>query len=304
MANSTFETDINAKSPEQPLTRCPACHSPWASAGSMHVPLRDSWDEMLSGSLKTSLHELAFDRCASCSSLIAVDERRNPELLGEIYRSLPESYWTRLNPHKSFGQTIERHLSRRCRGGDLWDIGCGSGNLLQSLDVRWIKHGIEPGVRAVAVAKQKALDVRLGTAATLQLRGVANAAMMIDVVEHLPDPIHELKAVAEMMRPGGVLAIFTGAADAVLPRLVGERWYYLHCVGHVTIFSRAALRGLLADVGLIQIETERVEHPGGVGAIRWLRRLMGNALRRIAGRPLAAQLYYRDHQLVLASKRA
>jgi 2-polyprenyl-3-methyl-5-hydroxy-6-metoxy-1,4-benzoquinol methylase len=261
-------------------------------------------DEMLSGPLKESLYELAYERCGSCGSLIAVDKRRNGEILSEIYRSLPDSYWTRLNPQVGFGRTIGRYLVRRCQSGDLWDIGCGSGNLLQSLDARWAKHGIEPGIRAVNAAQQNGLDVHLGTPATLRLREVADAALMIDVVEHMPDPLSEIRAVAEMLRPGGVLAVFTGSADAMLPRLVGARWYYLHCVGHVTVFSRTALRQLLANVGLTHIETMQVEHPGSVGAFRWLKRLAGNALRRIAGRPLAAQLYYRDHQLVLASKPA
>jgi SAM-dependent methyltransferase len=303
MANSALDALVKSRSPAD-LTLCPACHSPWASAGSIHVPVQESSDEMLAGALKTSLNVLAFERCAACSSLIAVDERRNPELLSEIYRSLPDSYWARLNPQTRFGATVDHYLTQRCRSGDLWDIGCGSGNLLQDLDVRWIKHGIEPGLRAVAAARETGLDVHLGTPAMLQLHAVADAALMIDVIEHMADPFTEIRAVADMLRPGGVLVIFTGAADALLPRLVGERWYYLHCVGHVTIFSRPALRRLLAEVGLTQIETRRVEHPGGVGALRWLGRMMGNVIRRFVGRPLAAQLYYRDHQLVLASKKA
>ena len=46
----------------------------------------------------------------------------------------------------------------------------------------------------------------------------------------------------QMLRPGGTLAVFTGRADATVSCLAGPLWYYLHCVGHVTVFSRDALR--------------------------------------------------------------
>jgi SAM-dependent methyltransferase len=266
------------------------------------VPLDECADEMLAGKLGELLDELRYERCQACASLIATDERRDPELLEQIYRTLPESYWSHLNPQTDFSGTIARYLAERCDRGDLWDVGCGSGNLLANLDNRWEKHGIEPGARAVELARKLGLDVHAGTASRLGLRDVADAVLMIDVVEHLADPVQELEAVADMLRPGGTLALFTGEADAWLPRLARGRWYYLHCIGHITIFSRMALRRLLASTGFTDVKALRVEHPGGVGLPRWIRRAVGNGLRAVLGRPLAAQLYHRDHQLVLASK--
>ncbi|HEV3416250.1 MAG TPA: class I SAM-dependent methyltransferase [Pirellulales bacterium] len=257
---------------------------------------------MLSGNLGRSLEELSYARCTSCGSLIAIDGRRDPELLAEVYRTLPDSYWSRLNPQTNFGRVIDRHLSQRRDGGDLWDIGCGSGYLLESLENRWTKHGIEPGIRAVTLANQRGLEVHAGTAGALGLNQVADAALMVDVVEHLADPVTELRAVAEMLRPGGVLIVFTGAADAWTARVAGSLWYYLHCIGHVTVFSRSGLVGMLIKLGFTNVQTHRIEHPGGVGMAEWLRRIGGNGMRRASGRPAAAMHYYRDHQLVVASK--
>jgi SAM-dependent methyltransferase len=284
------------------LTRCPACLAKWRSAGSIRVPLDECADEMLAGQLGELLDELRYERCQTCASLIATDERRDPELLEQIYRTLPDSYWSHLNPQTEFSGTIAHYLGERCSGGDLWDVGCGSGNLLANLDTRWEKHGIEPGARAVELARQRGLDVHAGTASRLGLRDVADAVLMIDVVEHMADPALEFEAAGEMLRHGGTLAVFTGNADAWLPRMARGRWYYLHCIGHVTVFSRAALCKLLATIGFTDISGFRVEHPGGVGLPRWIARAFGNGVRAVLGRPLAAQHYHRDHQLVLASK--
>ncbi len=105
-----------------------------------------------------------------------------------------------------------------------------------------------------------------------------------------------------MLRPGGTLAVFTGRADATVSCLAGPLWYYLHCVGHVTVFSRDALRKLLESVGLVDVVVLRVEHQGAVGWWKWLRRVAGNAVRSLRGRQPAPMHYFHDHQLVLASK--
>ena len=248
------------------------------------MPLGQAADEMLAGGLGGLLHELRYERCGACLSLIATDERREPELLQEIYRNLPDSYWSHLNPQTAFARTIDCFLSDCRCAGDLWDVGCGSGNLLANLNSRWSKHGIEPGFRAVQIAREKGLDVHAGTASQLHLRDVADVVLMIDVMEHLSDPLKEIEAAADMLRPGGVLVVFTGEADAWLPRLARSRWYYLHCIGHITIFSRRAICRLLAAAGFEQIRAHRVEHPGGVGLRRSLRRALGNGLRTILGR--------------------
>ncbi len=286
------------------LECCPACLAAWHSSGTIRVPLRQTADEMLAGGLDGLLHELRYDRCGACSSLIATDERRDPELLEEIYRTLPDSYWSHLNPQTDFAQVVDRFLVDGNIRGELWDIGCGSGNLLARLDPRWRKHGIEPGERAVAIARDKGLDVRAGTASQLRLHDVADVVLMIDVVEHLTDPLQELEAAGDMLRPGGTLAVFTGRADALLPRMARGRWYYLHCIGHVTVFSRSALRRLIESAGLTEVRSFRIEHPGGVSLPRWIARAAGNGLRAVLGRPLASLLYHRDHQLVLATKPA
>jgi len=258
---------------------------------------------MLGGLLKYRIQELAYRRCSNCGSLIAIDARRDPRLLQSIYEDLPASYWQGLNEQIGFHSVIERRLRERgVLRGELWDVGCGNGILLANFSEPWTKHGIEPGGQAVQEARRRGLRVEIGTAATLQLRDVADVVLLIDVVEHLPDPEVELRAIKEMLRPGGTIVVFTGTADAFTARLAGSRWYYLHCVGHVTVFGSQALRVLLRKIGFVGIRGFRVEHPGAVGLRRWLKRLFGNACRRVLRRPPAAMHYYRDHQLVLATK--
>jgi len=263
----------------------------------------DATDAMLSsGALQSLGGRLQYARCGHCRSLISIDARREPGVLDEIYRTLPEGYWTRLSSQDRFARTLERHLRRRQSGGDLWDVGCGTGTLLASLSDLWNKHGIEPGAQAVREARRHHLDVRQGTAATCMLYDVADVVLLIDVIEHMPTPQEELDEICRMLRPGGTLIVFTGRADAPFSCLAGSLWYYLHCVGHVTVLSRSALCGMLERSGLTNVEVVRVEHQGAVPWWKWLRRVAGNAVRVLLGRPMAAMHYFRDHQFVLATK--
>jgi SAM-dependent methyltransferase len=286
------------------LNQCPACGADWMADRMIRIPLaEESADEMLGDSLRQRLHELTYDRCARCRSLIATDLRRDPRMLEEIYRQLPQTYWQGLNEQLGLHAEIERQLRRRgVHGGELWDIGCGSGNVLERFGPQWAKSGIEPGLEAVAQARGRGLNVVAGTASGLRLRNVADAAISIDVVEHLPEPETELLSIREMLRPGGVLLLLTGMADAWTARFAGTRWYYLHCIGHVTVFSGAALSARLKQLGFVNVATHRIEHPSAVGLLRWIKRISGNTLRRALGKRPAPMHCYRDHQLVVASK--
>ncbi|MCU1267792.1 MAG: methyltransferase protein [Acidobacteria bacterium] len=284
--------------PEQ----CPACLSKFSLDQIMRIDNPAGEDSMIQGDLATSLRGLVYGRCRACRSLIAMDERRQQRVLDQIYRDLPDTYWQELSQQDRFANIVEDFVSVRAEGPELWDVGCGTGNLLARLHPSWKKHGLEPGRRAVKEAQRQGMDVREGTAATAQLRDVADVVLAVDVVEHLLWPIEELTAIHRMLKPGGIIAIFTGIADALIPRMAGKSWYYLHCVGHVTVFSSEALKTMLSRIGMVDIESHRIEHQGAISLRQWCQRVAGNGIRMALGRPAACLHFYHDHQLLLARK--
>ncbi len=286
-----------------PLLQCPACCAEWKSRQRISISLAELSDSMLTAPLAERIGELAYSRCAECESLIAVDGRRDSQLLNEIYAGLPEDYWGNLNSHQGLGQAIERRLRQSgVTDGRLWDVGCGNGGLLASFGSQWEKSGIEPGLTAVEQANARNLNVLAGTASELRLKEVADVVLLVDVDEHLTDPQKEFEAIYDMLQPGGVLVALTGRADAPTARFAGPLWYYLRCFGHVTVFSRQALRGSLARAGFVDISTERFEHPSAVRISRWVSRLAGNVIRRCLAKRVAPLHLYRDHQLVIGHK--
>jgi len=150
---------------------------------------------------------------------------------------------------ETFGRdlaAVERHE----RGGKLLDVGCHLGLFLEVARERgWDVTGVEPSHWSVEQARKGGLDVRHGTLETVHFPDETfDVVTMWDVVEHLPDPLGELKRMHRILRPDGLLALSTMNVDALFPRLAGRRWpWYMQM--HLVYFSRRTLHNMLTKAG-------------------------------------------------------
>ncbi len=76
------------------------------------------------------------------------------------------------------------------------------------------------------------------------------------MIEHLPDPGAALDRIAELARPGGVVAIALPNASSKLARMLGSRWWSV-IPTHVHYFTRASIVTLLGrhEYEVVSIET-------------------------------------------------
>jgi SAM-dependent methyltransferase len=70
----------------------------------------------------------------------------------------------------------------------------------------------------------------------------------IEVIEHVVDPVPALKAMADLLRPGGLLFLTTGNAAPHADGL--SRWSYVRPEIHVSFFEPRTLAEALRRVGL------------------------------------------------------
>jgi SAM-dependent methyltransferase len=145
----------------------------------------------------------------------------------------------------------------------------------------WEAVGIEPSGWGVAEARKRNLNVIEGTLASAALPEASfDVVTMWDVVEHLTDPLSELRHTHRILRPGGLLVLHTMDIESLFARLMGQHWPWLMEM-HLYYFTRRTLQAMLEAAGF---EMVRVEPQG-----RYLR--LGYLLTRV--RPysrLAARL--------------
>jgi SAM-dependent methyltransferase len=138
------------------------------------------------------------------------------------------------------------------------DVGCGRGDLAATLVRRgWAVTGVEPSAEAGDVARARGVDVRQGTLGDVQLEpAVYDLAVFQHSLEHVPDPVADLRSVAAALRPGGVASITVPNFGCWQSRRFGSRWFHLDLPRHRVHFTEAGLRRALIAAGLEPIRVE------------------------------------------------
>jgi 2-polyprenyl-3-methyl-5-hydroxy-6-metoxy-1,4-benzoquinol methylase len=141
--------------------------------------------------------------------------------------------------------TFEKSRKRR----RLLDVGCGSGLQLSDFSKRgWDCEGTEVSKPSLQALRAAGFTIRHGILHDMQLDpGSYDLVVLHHVIEHLTDPLEEIKRIHSLLQPGGWLFIVTPGADSIPSELTGEYWFY--DPDHTFFFSRKTLLALLEKGG-------------------------------------------------------
>ncbi|MGA2886635.1 MAG: class I SAM-dependent methyltransferase [Terracidiphilus sp.] len=88
-------------------------------------------------------------------------------------------------------------------------------------------------------------------------RGKYDLIYGVEVIEHDPEPHAFVRAVHDMLKPGGWAAFTTGNIDGFMARWKGEGWYYIDPPAHVSYFTPKAVKQVFGEEGFENISVER-----------------------------------------------
>jgi SAM-dependent methyltransferase len=148
--------------------------------------------------------------------------------------------------------------------GRLLDVGCGAGLFLRRMrDLGWEVSGVEPDPTAAAIAAQ-GFPVAVGTLEQARLpAGYFDVVTMSHVIEHLPNPVTTLRECCRILKPGGVLLIYTPNAASMGSQTFGRHWVGWDPPRHLLLFTPAPLRGTVERAGF------RVEQLRSLSRTAW-----------------------------------
>ncbi|MFQ5537982.1 MAG: methyltransferase domain-containing protein [Gemmatimonadota bacterium] len=148
-------------------------------------------------------------------------------------------------------EAILRKLEGMVSGRDLLEVGCGNGHFLAVARERgWHVRGTELSRAHVERARAQGLDVAYADLAEEDAWPDArvDAVVMIEIVEHVPQPRALLDAAARKLKGGGVVYLTTPNYASLTGRLAGPGWSVLD-PEHVTLATPAGLRRALRASG-------------------------------------------------------
>jgi 2-polyprenyl-3-methyl-5-hydroxy-6-metoxy-1,4-benzoquinol methylase len=260
MAEQRTATRIDAGAPQERRgaladisVRCPLC-----GADDYHVRFASS----LHGEIDPQRHYTSTSKeyggftgsiveCRSCS-LVYMNPRPHHQKVQDLYGAVQDVRYVEEEEGRVATFTDSLRLVRRfAPSGKLLDVGCHVGTFLELAERKGFEvAGVEPSRWASEQANARLQGtVFCGAVEDAPIPADTFDAVTIwDVIEHLPDPASDLRAIWAALRPGGVVAISTMDVDALFPRLAGKRWpWYMQM--HLVYFSRTTLCEILRREG-------------------------------------------------------
>jgi SAM-dependent methyltransferase len=95
-------------------------------------------------------------------------------------------------------------------GGNLLEVGCGSGLLLEALQMRntaWRLKGVEPNERAVEICREKDFDVFHASLEEVKDDNKYDLVVFWAVFDHFFDPFSIIEKSFKLLKPGGSIVI-------------------------------------------------------------------------------------------------
>lgn len=156
-----------------------------------------------------------------------------------------------------------RYLPKPRKHGKLLDFGCGNGSFLQlARDAGWIVQGLDFDAKAVDVAIQKKLDVRVGGLDALaDMNQEFDVITLSHIIEHVHDPRKLLELCYQRLKSAGCVWVETPNLNAYGHEMFGENWRDLDPPRHLTLFSFESLILLLQATGFTKIKVIKAKLP-------------------------------------------
>jgi len=203
-------------------------------------------------------------------SVEAMQENYKKEMIGnESESGLHSNYiLERQKRIKSFSKLYNSRLSLiesfYPSKGNLLDIGCGAGFFLNIAKERgWNCHGLEILPEYIKYAKENfALEnihfESLDESLTYD-ENTFDVITLWDLIEHLRNPLKSLKQINRVMKPGGLLVIWTPNVKNAI--VLKEKWIGYKTLQHFYFFSKDSLNNMLRKAGfkIVSLKTNKAK---------------------------------------------
>jgi SAM-dependent methyltransferase len=225
------------------ITLCPACGSREASgqetAGTAMIE-RAGDKEFVQPSYQI--------RCCGTCGLYYKTVTLSPGELADYYRLVDFRKWETTGYFPTERATLE-FLRGFPSGSRILDFGCSTGRLLSEIASDQQCFGFEVNAEAAKIAAGKGLRI-LSKEELFNGELTFDCIVLCDVFEHLDKPTELLAELCIRLRPGGILLLITGNADAPVCQRCPAMFWYFRTPQHLCMLSRRHADYICATLNL------------------------------------------------------
>jgi len=237
----------------------------------MNCPLCKSNSQQLYSSLNDLEYHCGgtfnFSKCTNCS-FVWLNPTPSQESLNSFYPSNYHGFNTQSNfviknlyklvnyfRLKKYSDFLKKPKS------NLLDVGCADANYFDTLK-KQSPHvhctGVENNQEIVSKAREYGRNVKLGTIYDLDKSLKYDLIIMNNLIEHVRDPVKELRKAGSLLKSGGVIFIETPNTDSWDFKLFKRYWGGLHTPRHTFLFNPRSTNALCK---LTKLKIEKILFP-------------------------------------------
>lgn len=198
-------------------------------------------------------------QCRRCGMVSAVPTLRHDDIIEGYRRVVDEEYLVEEAGRRELFSWIAGAMDGYvARGRRLLEIGSNMGVFLDVARIHgWDARGIEPSKWAVEQGVERfGVNLKQGTIEDLDAGAAsADAVVMLDVLEHLSDPLAALRRLRRVIDDEGMLALSTVNLAGLHARLRGRTWPWF-IRSHLHYFAPETLGAMLSRAGFRMVEWE------------------------------------------------
>lgn len=195
-------------------------------------------------------------RCRNCTHVFCSPLPRN------IYKSYEDVVD---NEYLKYAKSLEISASlvlptikKYVKKGRMLDVGCATGVFLTvAKNFGYSVEGLELSRWSSEIARKKGIIVyrkRIKALAS-KFPNRYDVITMFGVIEHFENPIEEMNGLRKLLKPGGILVVWTGDVNSLSSKVLGRMWWYWQGQ-HIQYFTKRSLNYLAKMTGFGHIITK------------------------------------------------
>jgi len=204
--------------------------------------------------------EFTYYGCGDCGAVFI-----HPVPVDQLKKIYPSNYYSFVNKPKNMVVRLKEWLDKRffkkilrqlpAQELSVLDIGGGTGwmlDILKRSDQRvHFTQIVDIDEKAKNIAEEKGHSYFAGTIEAFTTDKRFHLILMLNLIEHVADPLVVLQKAQSVLQPGGIIVIKTPNTDSWDARLYKKTyWGGLHCPRHWIIFAEKNFRLLLRSTAL------------------------------------------------------
>ena len=200
-------------------------------------------------------------QCQKCGMVSAISTLHHEEIVDNYTQVVDDMYLAEEQGRRElFGWIADAMGGYVLRGKKLLEVGANMGLFLAVAAERgWEVRGIEPSKWAVQEGVRRfGVPLRQGVIEELdEPAGSADVIVMLDVLEHLGDPLDALRKLRDVVDEEGLLVLSTVNLGGLHARLRDGAWPWF-IRSHLHYFSPETTHAILAQAGFKMVQWEIV----------------------------------------------